>query len=180
MNKYIPLAVAALVGLFVARKAGANIPAFNIPLLGSTMKLDTIGADFIKRHEGLRLEAYKDVGGRWTIGYGHLLPAGKDFEGYTISRAEADTLFYADVKVAEKAVNNYVTVPLTQNQFNALVSWTFNLGQGNLQTSTMLKVLNAGDYEAAASELQRWIYAGGKVVSGLVNRRQDEANLFIA
>lgn len=180
MNKYVPLIAIAFAGLFVARKAGANIPLFNVPLLGGNMRINQIGADFIKRHEGLRLTAYKDVGGRWTIGYGHLLPPNEDFEGYTITRTEADTLFTADVKEAEDAVNRLATVPLTQNQFNALVSWTFNLGQGNLQTSTMLRVLNNGDYERAAQELQRWIYAGGEVISGLVNRRQDEANLFFA
>lgn len=179
MNKWLIPAL-ILGGLFYARKSGANIPGFSFPLLGANMKLSQSGADFIQRHEGLRVEAYKDQGGLWTIGYGHLLPQNKDWTGHRITIEEAKQMFAYDVKDAEAAVNRLVTVPLTQNQFDALVSWTFNLGQGNLADSTMLEVLNSGNYEEVPGQINRWIYVNGQASAGLRNRRQDEANLFVA
>lgn len=180
MNKWLIPAL-ILGGLFYARKSGANIPGFSLPSFGGlNMKLSQSGADFIQRHEGLRVEAYKDVGGLWTIGYGHLLPQDKDWSGHRITIEEAKQMFAFDVKEAEDAVNRLVKVPLTQNQFDALVSWTFNLGAGNLEKSTMLQVLNSGNYEEVPNQIKRWVYVGGELSNGLVNRRQDEANLFVA
>lgn len=145
------------------------------------MQLSESGLDFIKRHEGLRLEAYKDIGGRWTIGYGHLLNDTRDWSGYRITQDQANDMLRFDVQEAEAAVNRLVRVPLNQNQFDALVSWTYNLGAGNLADSTMLEELNAGNYQTAATEeMTRWAYVNGEWVKGLADRRQDEKNLFLA
>lgn len=134
------------------------------------------GLDLIKKFEGLRLKAYRDSVGVWTIGYGHTGPLIS--EGMTITERHANTLLQQDVSGAERAVNRLVQVPLTQDQFDALVSWTFNLGAGSLERSTMLKQLNAGYYESAAQEMLRWDHAGGKKLVGLTRRRQAERTLF--
>ena len=111
-----------------------------------------------------------------TIGYGHVIRAGEMFD--EITPDEADDLLVADLGDAERAVSRLVKVPLNQNQFDALVSWTFNLGAGNLEKSTLLKKLNSGDYGAAKAEFAKWIYAAGKAVGGLARRRDAEAKLF--
>ena len=109
--------------------------------------MQTVNKQAIKNHEGLRLTAYKDGGGVWTIGYGH---TGSDVrEGLTIPLSEAERLLTRDLRVAEGHVNDAVKVKLTQNQFDALVSFTYNLGGGAFRSSTLLKLLNAGDYEWA-------------------------------
>ena len=114
--------------------------------------------------------------GVWTIGYGHT----KDvWEDRLIIKKTADRLLAEDLAEFEKYVDNLVEVPLTQNQFDALVAWTFNLGPTNLSESTLLKKLNAGDYDSVPDEMRRWNKAGGKVLDGLVRRREAEAQLFI-
>ncbi len=95
-----------------------------------------------------------------------------------ITRDQAFDLLRSDVAIAEQAVNTYVTVPLTQAQFDALVSFTYNLGSGNFKNSDLLKKLNAGQYDAVPGELNKWVYGGGKVLPGLVTRRSDEGTLF--
>ena len=135
------------------------------------------GIELIKSFEGRRLVAYQDSVGVWTIGYGHTKTA---HEGRLIIKSTADRLLAEDLAEFEKYVDTYVTVALTQNQFDALVSWTYNLGPGNLQESTMLKKLNAGDYAAVPDEIRRWNKAGGEVLEGLVRRREAEAELFSA
>ena len=135
------------------------------------------GIELIKDFEGRRLVAYQDSVGVWTIGYGHTKTA---HEGRLIIKSTADRLLAEDLAEFEKYVDTYVTVALTQNQFDALVSWTYNLGPGNLQESTMLKKLNAGDYAAVPDEMRRWNKAGGEVLEGLVRRRDAEAELFSA
>jgi lysozyme len=131
----------------------------------------------IKTAEGLRLTAYKDGGGVWTIGYGH---TGADVrEGLTIPLSEAERLLTRDLRVAEGHVNEAVKVKLTQNQFDALVSFVYNVGGGAFRSSTLLKLLNAGDYEGAANQLPRWNKDNGKVVNGLTNRRHEERELFL-
>ena len=131
----------------------------------------------IKTAEGLRLTAYKDGGGVWTIGYGH---TGSDVrEGLTIPLSEAERLLTRDLRVAEGHVNDAVKVKLTQNQFDALVSFVYNVGGGAFRSSTFLKLLNAGDYEGAANQLPRWNKDNGKVVNGLTNRRHEERELFL-
>jgi lysozyme len=139
-------------------------------------KMQTVNYEIIKQFEGLRLEAYKCPADVWTIGYGH---TNKVKPGDAITEGEADILLALDVQEAERAVSSYVDVDINQNQFDALVSFVYNLGAGNFKSSTLLKKLNQGDYLGAANEFQRWNKAGGKVLRGLVRRREAEANLFI-
>jgi lysozyme len=131
----------------------------------------------IKSAEGLCLTAYLDGGGVWTIGYGH---TGADVRaGLTIPLSEAERLLTRDLRTAEGHVNDAVQVKLTQNQFDALVSFVYNVGGGAFRSSTLLKLLNAGDYEGAANQLLRWDKDNGKSVKGLANRRQGERKLFL-
>ncbi|WP_438455325.1 lysozyme [Vreelandella venusta] len=139
------------------------------------MRLSPSGLELIKGHEGLRLSAYQDVAGVWTIGYGH---TGSAKPGMTITNKQADELLRNDVEQFENAVNNLVHVSLNQNQFDALVSFTFNLGRAALYRSTLLRKLNAGDYVGAANEFGRWVNAGGKPWPGLIRRRKEERELF--
>lgn len=137
----------------------------------------TVNKQAIKDAEGLRLTAYQDGGGVWTIGYGH---TGADVRAnLTIPLSEAERLLTKDLKTAEGYVNTGVLVKLTQNQFDALVSFVYNVGGGAFQSSTLLKLLNAGDYEGAANQLPRWNKDNGKVVQGLINRREKERQLFL-
>ncbi len=133
------------------------------------------GLDLIKSFEGLRLSAYKCPADVWTIGYG--TTAGVK-PGQTITKERAEDLLRADVKRFEDQVLRLVKVPLTQGQFDALVSFTYNLGAANLGNSTLLRLLNAGDYKAAAAQFDRWTKAGGKELPGLVKRRAAERALF--
>jgi len=146
-----------------------------LPCLGESMKISQNGLELIKHFEGCELEAYKCAAGVWTIGYGHIKTA---VEGMTISQSYADELLDGEIVEYEDYVNAAVTAPLSQDQFDALVSWTFNLGNGNLNASTMLKVLNRGEYEEVPAQMKRWNKAGGKVLEGLIRRREAEANLF--
>ncbi len=141
----------------------------------SSLSLSQKGLDLIKGFEGLRLNAYQDSGGVWTIGYGH---TGGVKPGDSISQAQAEQYLRQDTGSAQQAVRNAVKVPLTQNQFDALVSFTYNLGAGALQKSTLLKKLNAGDYAGAQAEFGKFVHAGGQVLQGLVRRRGEEAALF--
>ncbi|GAB4068638.1 lysozyme [Ancylobacter sonchi] len=138
------------------------------------------GLALIKQWEGRRLTAYKDPVGVWTIGYGHTAAAGPPAvkRGQKISEAQAEALLRADLAQYEAAVEAAVTVPLTDNQFAALVSFCFNVGPGNFRGSTLLKKLNAGDRSAVPGELAKWNRAGGKVLAGLANRRAAEAGLW--
>lgn len=138
----------------------------------------------IKQWEGFRAKAYRDGGGVWTIGYGHTSDALFEVKpNSVITEEKAEELLRHDLREAEDAVNAYVKVPLNQNQFDALVSFTFNVGvggkkQAGFTTSTLLKKLNAGDYDAVPKELARWNKDNGKVVAGLTNRRAAEAGLW--
>lgn len=134
------------------------------------------GVEFIKRWEGCRTDAYKCPAGVWTIGYGHTKTART---GMMISLEQADKLLLEDLKIFEEAVRRLVTVPLNQNQFDALVSFVFNAGITAFTNSTLLKLLNAGNYIGASGQFSRWVYAGKKVLPGLVSRREAEYQLFI-
>ena len=139
------------------------------------MKISENGLELIKHFEGCELEAYQCAAGVWTIGYGHT----KDVkQGDKITKAIADSLLAEEMHEYEGYVNNAVKVDLNQDQFDALVSWTYNLGGGNLNASTMLKVVNSGDFEGVPAQIKRWNKAGGKVLEGLIRRREAEANLF--
>lgn len=133
------------------------------------------GLDLIKSFEGLRLSAYRCPADIPTIGYG--TTAGVKM-GDTITKERAEELLREDVKRFEGYVNRLVKVPLTQGQFDALVSFVYNLGAGNLSSSTLLRLLNAGDYAGAAAQFERWNKAGGKTLAGLVRRRAAERALF--
>lgn len=139
------------------------------------MKTSERGLAVIKEFEGLQLQAYQCSAHVWTIGYGHT--AGVQ-PGDVITRREADGLLSQDVSESERTIERYVTVSLTQCQFDALVSLTFNVGSGNFRSSTLLKKLNAGDYTGAAGEFLRWVNAGGQRLPGLVRRRAAEKALF--
>lgn len=134
------------------------------------------GIRLIKSFEGLRLRAYQDAVGVWTIGYGttrNVQP------GQVITEAEAERLLTQDVERFERDVNAAVTVPLNDNQFSALVSFAYNVGSEALRSSTLLRLLNAGDYQGAADQLPRWNQAGGRVLAGLTRRRNAERALFL-
>lgn len=133
------------------------------------------GVKLIERFEGLVLEAYQCPGGKWTIGYGHTEGV---HEGMKITKEQAEELLRRDLAEVEKAIAALVEVPLSQNQFDALASFVFNVGIDAFERSTLLRKLNAGDYAAVPVELMRWVYAGGKRVDGLVNRRVAEAGLW--
>ena len=139
------------------------------------MQISKEGLSLIKKFEGLELEAYKCAAGVWTIGYGHTKGVK---EGDVITSAEADVLLAEELEEFEGYINDCVTVELTQYQYDALVSWVYNLGPANLKASTMLKVLNSGKYEDVPAQIKRWNKAGGKVLEGLIRRREAEALLF--
>jgi lysozyme len=133
------------------------------------------GIALIKRFEGLRTAAYRDAAGVLTIGYGHTSKAGPPLvhEGMTITPREADMILSRDVYKFEQRVAKAVKVPLTQAQFDALVSFVFNTGR--LEDTTLLAFLNRGNYIAVPTQMMRWTRAGGKTLQGLVNRRAAEA-----
>ena len=140
------------------------------------MKTSSNGIDLIKKYEGCRLTAYKCPAGVYTIGYGHTKGVKK---GVKITQIQAEAYLKQDLVVYENAVSKYVKVPINQNQFDALVSFSFNCGTGALKTSTLLDKLNKKDYKGAASEFLRWNKSNGKVLKGLTNRRKEEQELFL-
>ena len=142
------------------------------------MKISQKGINLIKVFEGLSLKAYKDSVGVITIGYGSTGPHVS--MGQTITEAQAESLLKSDLSRFEKGVSDLVPVPLNQNQFDALVSFSFNLGLGNLKSSTLLRKLNSLDYSGASKEFERWNKAGGKVLAGLTRRRIAERDLFLS
>lgn len=144
------------------------------------MILSNKGRKFIQNFEGLRLEAYLCPAGVWTIGYGHTSGVQK---GQIITLQQAEAYFNRDISQFVNSVNNLVKVSLTQGQFDALVSFTFNCGIGNFRSSTLLRLLNNGDYKGAAEQFLVWnkIRKNGKLVSceGLTNRRKAEREMFV-
>lgn len=143
----------------------------------ASQRINQAGLDLVKASEGFSPTNYLCPAGKPTIGYGHVILAGEQFSE-PISQAAGEDLLRQDLAVAEAAVESLVTVILNENQFSALASFTFNLGAGNLRKSTLLKKLNAGDYDGAAGEFGRWVNANGKPLPGLVTRRRLEAELF--
>ena len=142
------------------------------------MKCSDDGIALIKEYEGLRLHAYQDAVGIWTVGYGH---TGQDVTpAQAIDEPEADRLLREDVADAEKCISEHAHGPLTQGQFDALCSFVFNLGCKAFAGSTLLQLINAGDMDAAAPQFLRWNKAGGRVLSGLTRRREAERDRFVA
>ena len=139
------------------------------------MKISNTGIDLIKHFEGCETEAYLCPAGVPTIGYGHIKGVQM---GDVITETQAHEMLVEELNEYESYINDLVTVSLNQNQFDAMVSWVYNLGSGNLRASTLLKVLNSGDYAGVPAQIMRWNKAGGKVLEGLTRRRQAEADLF--
>ena len=147
------------------------------------MKTSNKGKAIIKQYEGFRAKPYLCPAGVPTIGYGatYYMDGRKVTLGdAAISEADGDKLLDKMLVKYEDAVNRYVQVPINQNQFDALVSFCYNLGQEALRKSTLLKKLNNKDYKGAADAFLNWVYASGKKLQGLVNRRTDERKLFLA
>jgi lysozyme len=140
------------------------------------MSVEGINA-LLKKFEGCKLKAYKCPAGVWTIGYGHTSAAGAPevVQGMTITQVEANDILRRDLVKYEKGVEALVKQPLTQNQFDVLVDFAYNAGAGALKSSTLLKKINAGEFDAVPAELMKWTKGGGKVLPGLVNRRRAEA-----
>lgn len=135
--------------------------------------------NLIKQFEGFSSRIYLDAAGLPTIGYGHLLRAGEaEMFKNGITEPVAQALLIKDVLRAEQAVLRLITVPLSNGQFDALVSFTFNLGGGALQRSTLRRKLNRGEYDEVPTEFMKWVWAGGRKLKGLVNRRAAEAIMY--
>jgi lysozyme len=157
------------------------------------MKVSAKTIHMIKHHEGVRQKPYKCPAKLWTVGVGHVLypEQGKlkidqrdgfalkteDFR--TFSMDEVDAILRADLDRFERGVEKFCPVPLTQGQFDALVSFSFNVGLGTLQRSTLRQKVLRGDMEGASEELLKYCMAGGKVLRGLLNRRKDEQAVFL-
>lgn len=139
------------------------------------MKTSECGIALIKRFEGLFLHAYVCPAGKWTIGYGHTCNVHPES---AITMDDADKLLREDINKAEKCINDLVTVPLNQHQFDALVSFVFNFGGENFRSSTLLRKLNNGNYQGAANELMRWTRTDNHELPGLKIRRAAERKLF--
>jgi len=139
------------------------------------MKISQEGLSLIKKFEGCELEAYKCAAGVWTYGWGSTKGVK---EGDTITQEEADKLLIVEMSEYEGYVNDLVKVDLKQNEFDALVSWVYNLGPNNLSSSTLLQRLNNKDWDDVPNQIKRWNKAGGEVKQGLVRRREAEALLF--
>lgn len=139
------------------------------------LKTSNKGVGFIKRHEGLMLVPYICPAGYRTIGYGHLLT---DDSVHSITASDAINFLNSDIDVCEDAIKRLINVPLSQNQFDALVSFVFNLGSGSLQRSSLRAKLNRLEYDCASNEFTKWVFAAGKRIQGLVRRRTEEMDLF--
>ena len=139
------------------------------------MEISEEGLSLIKKFEGCELKAYQDSVGVWTIGYGHTKGVEEDQE---ITQDEAEDMLASELDEYEGYIRDMVECDLEQCQFDALVAWVYNLGPTNLRSSTMLKRLNANDLDDVPNQIKRWDKAGGKVLAGLVRRREAESLLF--
>jgi len=158
-------------------------PRQPVPLPPATYLSDR-GSDFIAGSEGWRGKLYNDPY-HCTIGYGHLVHKGKcdgraseaEFKD-GLTKAQGQALFESDLYIFVEFVRNFVKVPVNQGQLDALVSFCYNVGPNGFKSSTLLRKLNSGDYASVPSEMMRWVFAGGKKLTGLVNRRKREGKLF--
>ena len=141
------------------------------------MKTSNKGINLIKKYEGFRSKAYLCPARIWTIGYGHTSGVKS---GDVITEAQGEEYLRADLKEAENVIN-YHNLELNQNQFDALVSFVFNLGPGNFNRSTLLKLIKGSRYDVRIkAEFRKWVYGGGEVLNGLVKRRKEEAELYFS
>lgn len=176
MGKIIEAILKILALIFGDKKDPETAPKpTKVVVKGKPRKVKNI--DKIKEHEGLRLQAYlptpNDV---WTIGYGH---TGTAHKGMVITEERAEALLRQDIAWVEDAINKNVVVPLTQNQYDALASLVYNIGAGAFAKSTLLRMLNMGDYKGAADQFLRWDKQKGKTLKGLTRRRAEERDLFL-
>lgn len=139
-------------------------------------KINHSGLQLIKRFEGCKLRSYKCPSNIWTIGYGHTSTARP---GQEISMEQAEAFLKEDLSRFERAVERIIRYPLTDNQFAALVSLTYNIGEGAFEKSTIARLLNQGLLSQAALQFDRWVYGGGKKLPGLIRRRRAEQQLFL-
>jgi lysozyme len=156
----------------------------------ANMQVGQSGKKLFQEWEGLELNEYLDSGGAPTIGVGHLMTRSERMSGKIIINGKGVVyrkgltvqqcwdLLDQDLDSAEACVNSMVKVPLNQNQFDALVSFVFNVGNNAFRDSTLLKVLNAGHFDQVPTQLRRWIRDNGKIVKGLINRREKEISLW--
>ena len=144
------------------------------------MKTSANGIAHIKEFEGFRGKRYLCPANKPTIGYGHVIVDSERATLWNVELTEdqATKLLMKDLVRFEDAVSAMVAVPLTQGQFDALVSFAYNLGEAKLRSSTLLKLLNAGDYEGARKQINRWVYSNGKKLEGLIRRRARETEMF--
>jgi lysozyme len=143
------------------------------------MKTSVEGLALIKKFEGFSAKPYLCPAGRWTIGYGHVMTANERATYASIGEDWAERWLEADVVAAEHAVQQLISVPLEQNQFDALVSFTFNLGTGALQRSVLRRAINRAEKSAIPTQWMRWVRGGGKKLPGLVTRRAAELALYL-
>jgi lysozyme len=139
------------------------------------MKIGKKGLDLIKHFEGFKNKAYLCPAGVWTIGYGTTKNVKK---GDTVTLAQAEIMIAQDVAESESYVNKLVKVPITQDEFDALVAFVYNVGAGNFKSSTLLKKLNKGDHHSVPEQMLRWNKGGGMILAGLTRRRTSEGTLF--
>lgn len=144
--------------------------------MNDSLRYSKAGEELTARFEGCKLTAYQDSKGVWTLGYGHTLGV---HEGMTCTQEQALAWLAQDMGWACAVVKRLVRVPLLQNEFDALVDFVFNVGSGNFAASTMLKLLNQGDFGGAAAEFERWDQAGDVELAGLLRRRTAEKGEFL-
>jgi lysozyme len=155
-------------------KARLGVKGLKMPV--NAYSYDNAGLALTEGFEGCKTTAYQDVRGIWTIGYGHTGP--EVVEGLVWTEQQCEAALLDDVADAVACVNREVTVAITQDEFDALVDFTFNAGRGSFAGSTLLRDLNAGNFAGAAAQFGAWVKAGGSVCSGLVRRREAEEQLF--
>jgi GH24 family phage-related lysozyme (muramidase) len=167
-------------GVVVTAGSAEPEPSAQTPQAAAGQHINDRGLELVKVFEGLRLEAYQDSVGIWTIGYGttsDILPVRP---GMVITEAQAEQFLRKGLEGFEEDVARLIKVPLTSDQFSALVVFTYNVGPGALSESTLRRKLNDGDYAGAAAEFLRWNKAGGQELAGLTRRRQAERALFLS
>ena len=184
-DKFTPTLIDYQLDSFLRDRLGLpELPQGNLPYVGwmvgasqpsNQLKISARGVAFIKRWEGLRLNAYQCSASVWTIGYGHTKAVKP---GDRITRRQAEKYFLEDIPIYEEAVKRHIKVELNQNQFDALVSFVYNVGEQQFKNSTLVRLLNQGLYEDAAQQLLRWNRAGGQAILGLTRRRKEELKLF--
>ena len=162
----------------------AQLIGFEIPTLSVTGYRDISekGYAIIREFEGFKAEAYLDTGGVWTIGFGTIkYPNGQRVKkGDTCTREQAEQWLKNDCKWVDVCLDKYVTAKTTQNQFDALASFVYNIGETAFAKSTMLTLLNQNNFTAAANQFDRWVFDNGKRITGLANRRTKEKALFLS